>query len=196
MSWGQTCTPTPSRQSLRSTSRREVAIWIALSGACILLSGCAILNLHSDSRAGAPKITAQAFQRAQSCLAAKANHFTDKEEALGPSLGPCINVYLLDKTDQEIQEEFRPSGSGTYVMKASPGGTQVALDLLTVGNGQAIAGPYSDTYRIVMCWSVSADLAGAEISVPVDATCPDLLMDIWHPDEVVTIEELAEITTQ
>lgn len=166
---------------------------LALAASVALLNGCTLSHLPETARTSALHITSQAVDYAESCLAERVAQFPEGTAVVdfAATLGPCVNVWLLGKTDQEIKDAFHPSGSGTYIVTANgepPNGT---FRLITIGAGSAIAGAWSDRLTAIVCWSLPIDLSTRATGAATDVPCDPRVTQAWgNPKEEMTLSQI------
>jgi hypothetical protein len=174
--------------------RRSRLTVVALALAVGLgLTGCTLPDLSAISEEAAFTQAAVYLEDSQSCLAERVDNYPTGEDlvAFASGLGPCVNVYILGKTDQELDEGLRPSGSGTYLAEAiAEGETSATLAFVTVGVGNVVAGAWSERHTILVCWHVPVDLEGREVGQPSGIDCTSRVTSLWPGSEVVTLEDL------
>jgi len=159
----------------------------------MLLSGCALMHLPETARTTALHITKGAINSAKDCLAERVGQYIEGTAVVefGATLGPCVNVWLLGKTDQEIINTFRPSGSGTYVVAASGEPQHATFELVTIGAGGAVAGAWSDRLTVIVCWSFEVDLSKRTTGPSTDAPCDPKVTEAWgNPKEEITLSQI------
>lgn len=174
--------------SIRSHALRLLIIATSL----IMLTACGsdIANLPLTAKQLAIEKAAAVLSDTRTCLEERVVDYDGKDFAdFVSSLGPCINVYLLDKSDEQIANTFRPSGSGTYATAAlaDSGNTLV---LVTAGTRRAVASTWQAYHTIVVCWSVQLDL-GTGTSSPQQAECNPVVVESWgKPRDELPLDSL------
>jgi len=166
---------------------------LALAASIALLSGCTLSHLPETARTSAMNITTQAVGYAESCLGERVGQYPEGTALLdfAATLGPCVNVWLLGKTDQEIEDAFRPSGSGTYIVTAKGGPPNGTFTLITIGAGSTIAGAWSDRLTAIVCWSLPVDLSTRATGAATDVPCDPRVTQAWgNPKEEMTLSQI------
>lgn len=165
----------------------------ALIGIAVLALASCTIGLPDDARIASLQAVANKLDEADQCIPkeVQANPESRAVSDFAAALGSCVNVFLLAKTADEIRDQFRPSGSGNYLVSAVGDDSNATLTILSAGVGRAISGAWNQDHTTLVCWSLEIDLTARTVETPVDVSCENELIEPWsNPKDTLALDDV------